>query len=209
MPASWCRTAVSSLLRETRSPRQTLGRTFCGRCRRSSGRGRLCRVRTCRCRRGRSVRNERHRRAESPSGYSAARGILTALGEDRLCLIEGALSDQWLVCGDEVLIAPADAACASEDNGLPQTGDVSVGVDVAGDLDRGVTEQLLDGLQAAGGVEDALRARFANWCGNARRRAELARRLFRADASSAYQACKNRIRTGWSITEEHLEPPST
>jgi hypothetical protein len=40
---------------------------------------------------------------------SAAGGILAALGEDRLCLIEGALFDQWLVCGGEVLVVPADA----------------------------------------------------------------------------------------------------
>ncbi|HEV2974233.1 MAG TPA: hypothetical protein VGX69_04465 [Solirubrobacteraceae bacterium] len=34
--------------------------------------------------------------------------------------------------------------------------DVPVGVDVAGRLDRGVAEQLLDGLEVAGGVEHAL-----------------------------------------------------
>jgi hypothetical protein len=34
--------------------------------------------------------------------------------------------------------------------------DVPVGVDVAGRLNRGVAEQLLDGLEVAGGVEHAL-----------------------------------------------------
>jgi hypothetical protein len=33
---------------------------------------------------------------------TAAGRVLAALGEDRLRLIEGALLDQWLVCGEEV-----------------------------------------------------------------------------------------------------------
>ena len=48
---------------------------------------------------------EKEVRAVAP----AAGGVLAALGEDRLCLLKGALVDQWLVCGEEVLVAPADA----------------------------------------------------------------------------------------------------
>jgi hypothetical protein len=43
-------------------------------------------------------------------GYCGRVRVLAALGEDRLCLLEGALVDQRLVCGEEVLVAPADAS---------------------------------------------------------------------------------------------------
>ncbi|HWY18606.1 MAG TPA: hypothetical protein VNY27_07840 [Solirubrobacteraceae bacterium] len=40
---------------------------------------------------------------------ASAGGVLGALGEDRLGLVEGGLVDQWFVLGGEVLVAPADA----------------------------------------------------------------------------------------------------